>query len=211
MNYNHLIHFKYNFITKNQIFGTCWANAYAAAIFLINKTIIGRKVESFETIRENLIKYACEENIDGGNIEYPKVSYCFNSKKVYFKKIINEKEAKYALIKGSFVVCRFYLNDKQWENFKIFFSKEETRTQILKKEDLNEGCQGNVNLCKPDSGHAVLLIEYNSEFLRFLDSNGPKMGEDGTFKVINADVLTSYTTKKNLYFLKYLLRMKIEL
>ena len=68
-------------------------------------------MESFETIRENLIKYACEENIDGGNIEYPKVFDCFNSKKVYFKKIINEKEEKYELIKGSFVVCHFHLNN----------------------------------------------------------------------------------------------------
>ena len=57
-----------------------------------------------------------------------------------------------------------------------------------------------VGLPKPDRHHAVLLIEYNSQFLRFLNSHGPKKGEEGTFKVKNADVLTSYTTNNKAEF-----------
>ena len=205
LNYNSLIHFKYNFITKNQVLGTCWANAYAAAIFLINKTIIGRKVESFETIRENLIKYACEKYTDGGNIQYPKVTNFLKSKKVYFKDI-DEQQAKYALMKGSFVVCHFKLNNKQWKNFDIFFSKEKTRTEILTKEVLNKGCQRNVITSKPDIGHAVLLIEFGQGFLRFLDSQGPDQGDEGTFKVKNAEVLTSYTTNKKAEFFEIFIK-----
>lgn len=43
LNYENLIQFKYQFFTKNQVFGTCWANAYCAGIFLTNKRIIGKK------------------------------------------------------------------------------------------------------------------------------------------------------------------------
>ena len=53
LHYDNFIKFKYKFITKNQIFGTCWANAYSAAIFLTNKRIVGKLIESFETIRES--------------------------------------------------------------------------------------------------------------------------------------------------------------
>ena len=47
------VYFNYKFITKNQIFGTCWANAYSAAILLANKRILGRKIKPFEWYREN--------------------------------------------------------------------------------------------------------------------------------------------------------------
>lgn len=199
MSYNNLIHFKYNFIPKNQIFGTCWAYAYAAAIFLTNKTILGRKTISFENIRENLIKYASEKNSDGGNIENPSVINYFHSKKIYFRNV-NEQVAKDALMKGSFVVCHFWLNNIQWENFSYYFYREKTKTKILNEDDLNKGCKGNVNPPKPDEAHAVLLIEIGPGFLRFLDSSGPDMGDKGTFKVKNADVLTSYTTNKKAEF-----------
>ena len=39
LNFEQLIKFKYRFFTKNQIFGTCWANACSAALFLNNKRI----------------------------------------------------------------------------------------------------------------------------------------------------------------------------
>ena len=57
LNYENLIKFKYQFITKNQIFGTCWANAYSGVIFLTNKRILGKEIETFETYRENLIHW----------------------------------------------------------------------------------------------------------------------------------------------------------
>ena len=43
------------FLSKNQIFGTCWANACAACIHFANMRILGRKQISFEDIRIHLI------------------------------------------------------------------------------------------------------------------------------------------------------------
>ena len=81
LNYSNLIHFNYKFISKNQIFGTCWANAYSGAIFLTKKRIFGQKPEAFETYRENLIKFASKENINGGNIENDNVIIFLKMKK----------------------------------------------------------------------------------------------------------------------------------
>ena len=64
INYENLIKYKYQFFSKNQIFGTCWANAYAASIFLTNKRILGKQTETFETYRENLIKLTSIQNHD---------------------------------------------------------------------------------------------------------------------------------------------------
>ena len=49
MHYNNLIKYKYQFLTKNQSFGTCWANAYAASIFLTNKRIF-KKNRNFRNL-----------------------------------------------------------------------------------------------------------------------------------------------------------------
>ena len=65
LNFKFFIEFKYKFLTKNQVFDTCWANAFSAALFLTNKRIIGKKLETFETFREKLIKEISIKNQDG--------------------------------------------------------------------------------------------------------------------------------------------------
>jgi len=77
-NSENFIQFKYKFPSQNQIFGTCWSNAYSAAIYLTNKRILGRAIKPFEHYRENLIKFASDKNTDGGNIENEKVKNFFN-------------------------------------------------------------------------------------------------------------------------------------
>ena len=135
INYNNLIRFNYKFISKNQIFGTCWANAYSGAIFLTNKRILGKKTETFETYRENLIKFARLENKDGGNIESDKVVNFFKNEKIHIEKI-NELQARNAVMKGRYVVCSFFLNGKQWDNFSEFYLSN--RSGILTKDKLNK-------------------------------------------------------------------------
>ena len=189
LNLENIIHFKFKFQTKNQIFGTCWANAYAAAILLANKRILGRKIESFETYRENIIKYACEKNSDGGDIDNENVRNYFNQIKLRFEKI-KEEDIQSILMKGRFIICHFALTDKQWDNFSDFFKKH--KNGILTRKDIDKGIDYK-NIKKEDfSGHAVLLIEYNKEknYMKFLNSWGSDFADNGTFKIKDGNVLT---------------------
>ena len=103
LKYENLIKFKYQFFTKNQIFGTCWANAYSGVIFLTNKRILGKEIETFEAYRENIIKLASELNKDGGNINNPNVEKYFNNQRIYCKRR-SEEEARDAIMKGIFSI-----------------------------------------------------------------------------------------------------------
>ena len=114
--------YKFKFLSKNQIFGTCWANACSAAISLTNKRILGRKIKPYEHYREKLIKFGSKKNTDGGNIENESVKKFFKDNKLHFE-IIEESEAKKAVMKGRFIVFTFFLNKKQWINFSYFFFK----------------------------------------------------------------------------------------
>ena len=201
LTYDYLVQYKFNFISKNQIFGTCWSYAYSAAIFLTNKRILGRKTESFENIREALLKYGSEKNDDSGDIEDKNVYEFFKDKKINFS-YINEHEAKNAVMEGNYVVCHFYLDEKQMKNFENFFWTNGTKTKILTKEIINEDCKINSDPKKKEEGHAVLFIEVGQGFLRFLNSWGPDFGDQGTFKIENADVLTSYTNNIEPEFFK---------
>ena len=188
VNLKNIIHFKFKFNTKNQIFGTCWANAYSEAIILANKRILGRKIETFETYRENIIKNACLRNEDGGHIEFQNVYDYFRKQKLRIEKI-SEEEAKSVLMKGRFVVCHFYLNDLQWHNFSKFY--RDHKDEVLTEEIINEKMNP---LIREVGGHAVLLVEFSSDYLKFLNSWGSNWADNGTFKVKNADVLASYYT-----------------
>ena len=190
LNSEHLFQFKYKFLPKNQIFGTCWANAYSAAIYLTNKRIIGKAIKPFEYYRENLIKFGSDKNTDGGNIENKSVEKFFGANNIHFEKI-KESEAKKAVMKGRFIVFTFYLNKKQWDNFSNFFRSN--KPGILSKDILDKGCKLEK---EPYVGHSVLLIEIKGNYLRFLNSWGSDWGDGGTFKLENASILKPYKTEE---------------
>lgn len=192
---NIFINYKYKFVAKNQIFGTCWANSYAAAIFLTNKRIFGRKTESFEDIRQQLIKYACDMYIDGGNIENPKVKNFFQRKRLCYDEI-DKYYVEKIVEKGIFVVCSFCLTDTQWKNFSNYYREEPDGT--LTKELLNKDCENKKD--ENEDRHAVLLIETGDGFLKFLNSWSSNWANGGRFKIKDADVLTSYNKKEKAKF-----------
>ena len=194
LHYDNLIKFKYQFFTKNQIFGTCWANAYSAGIFLTNKRILGKKTESFETLRENLIKNASDNNEDGGRIDCVNnlgqfvikqtIENFFSRQNIHVERR-NEREAIDAFMKGRFIIVSFCLRHNQWNNnFSPFYKNN--RTGILTEEILNEGLE-NDNSNK--EGHAVLLIEITKDYYRLLNSWGSNWADGGTFKVKNVNIL----------------------
>ena len=184
------LEFKFRF-TKNQVFGTCWANAYSGAILLTNKRILGRKTETFETYRENIIKFASNKNVDGGYIKDNKVKNFFETKKLHFKDR-NKSEAIKAVQKGRFIIFSFRLNDKQWDNFSNFYKSQ--KIGILTATDLNNGCEiNNENECIP-SGHAVLLLDVKEGYSLFLNSWGADWGDGGKFRVEDPNILKPYNT-----------------
>ena len=61
--------YSYDYGAKNQIFGTCWANACAACIHFANKRILGRKNISFEDIRKHLLVNYSLDKVDGNHID----------------------------------------------------------------------------------------------------------------------------------------------
>ena len=187
LNFDNLNMYKFQFLTKNQVFGTCWSNAYSAHIFLTNKRILGKKLDTFETYREKLIKYASSLNTDGGNIENEAVKKILNDNRIHYK-AINEQEAKRAIEKGRFISFSFGLRDKQWDNFSNFLCRGK---RILDENELNKGCENDTS--KP-SWHAVLLIEINDQYLRFLNSWGSNWGDGGTFRVKNGGILKPINT-----------------
>ena len=183
LNLDSILRFKFKFQTKNQIFGTCWANAYAAAITLANKRIFGRKIETFETYRENIIKYACKKYIDGGRIDEKTEKY-FNKQRLRIEKI-TEQQVQSAKMHGKFIVCHFYLTEAHWDKFEEFYEKH--KKEVLTEEYINNKLDPTKNKV---SGHAVLLVDYQKDYLKFLNSWGSNFGDNGTFKVKNGNVLS---------------------
>ena len=204
INYNSFLQFNYKFMAKNQIFGTCWANACAGSMFLTNKRILGKNIDSFQTNRENIIKILSDKYDDGGFLDDRKIANYFEEKRIHIKEV-NKEEAKIAIMKGRFIVCSFYLNDKQWENFSNFYKQNENPKGILNKNQIDNGCENEKE--KTDlGGHAVILIEVGENYLRFLNSWGAGWADAGTFKIEDFNVLTPYNKNKNRINHKYAFR-----
>ena len=189
LNYESFINFNFKFLAKNQIFGTCWANACAGAMSLTDKRILGKNFDSFQSNRENIIRFASKKNRDGGKFDSPKVKSFFEDKRIHINKV-NEDEAKIALQKGRFILCSFWLIEKQWDNFYNFYPQNPTG--ILDKNTIDSGCLEATSEGREEqiseSGHAVLLIEAKDNYLRFLNSWGVNWAERGTYKIQNSDV-----------------------
>ena len=98
-------------------------------------------------------------------------------------------------MKGRFVVCNFFLNGDQWDNFSKFY--ESNRRGILTKNDLNKGSNQIKNPSSQLDGHSVLLIEIAPSYIRFLNSWVPAWADEGTFKVKEGDILTESKTNKS--------------
>ena len=202
LNYDSFISFNFKFIAKNQTFGTCWANACAGAMSLTDKRILGKKFDSFQTNRENIIRIASKKNEDGCFVDDRKIKSFFERKRIHIKQV-NEDEAKIALQKGRFILCSFWLIKRQWDNF-CDHCRGPNRTQVLKDNIINSGCREAISTRKreqiSDRGHAVLLIEANDNYLKFLNSWGADWAEGGTFKIQNSEVLTSFYYRRRIKF-----------
>ena len=187
--------YSYDYGAKNQIFGTCWANACAACIHFANKRILGRKNISFEDIRKHLLVNYSLDKEDGNHINTA-LKNIYNDYKLRMKEV-DEKNARLAVMKGRPCIATFDLSAKQWANFSGFF--EDHKTKYLDKATINKDDYPQKYYSTP-GGHAVVLIEINHKGLTFLNSWGITWGDFGKFRIKNTDVLTNGGSSKMKFF-----------
>ena len=160
---------------------TCFAHASATVLHLTMKRIHGRhgKIPDFEELKDEMIgKFGKEAR----GIKLVLEKMC-NKYHLRYKQV-DLKAAMEAVASSRPVIAAFWLTLDEWGRFYEFF--ETNRKGILTKQKINITARPS-NPYRP--GHAVVLTSFNGEHLRLLNSKGPHWGDNGFFKVQNADVL----------------------
>ena len=119
-----------DFIPKNQVEGTCYANAVAAVLHLAIHRIIGREVPDFYDLREKIIS---EYGKTGANTKEVLRKVCPRYR-LHFQEV-DETGARKAINKRRPVVATFWLHDEEWSKFTQFF--DQSKKGILKNRDVN--------------------------------------------------------------------------
>ena len=160
---------------------TCYAHASATVLHLTMKRIHGRrgKIPTFDVLRDEMI----------GQFGRGATSITKTLKKMCKKyhlryESVNLEGAMKAVASSRPVIATFKLTCKEQDKFKEFFKTN--GKGILTKKEIDVTARPS-NFKGP--GHAVVLTSFNSEYLRLLNSWGFEWGDDGFFKVQNADVL----------------------
>lgn len=165
----------------------CFAYACACTIQLSLCRIFCREIKSFNSIFDQIINDFSPKRDRGAVVSEVLRKHC-KKYKLHYKELKNEEEARLAISLGRVCVAIFWLPKKAWDKFSLFY--QTNPKGILKKSDLIQpnGSLGNKKE-KGSGGHAVVLIDANISALEFLNSWGPNWGNNGRFRVENADVL----------------------
>ena len=173
----------HNFKAKNQVEETCYANAAAAVLHLAMQRILGREggYPDFNELRDEMIK---EYGNDPDITERILKKKCEKYRLQYSKTSVDE--AKKAISEKRPVLAEFELTDEEWNVFGNFYEKNPAG--ILAHDELDVSKRPSV---PPPltSGHAVVLTSYNSKCLIFMNSWGQEWGDNGFFRVQNAQLL----------------------
>ena len=173
----------HDFEAKEQVGGTCYANASAAVLHMAMRRILGRegRYPDFHELREEMIKeYGC----DGANTKNVLIKMC--KKYRLHSEEVKSKEAMEAAVQKRPVVAIYDLTDDEWQIFANFYKKNPAGILTQKELDFN---QRPTNPPPETEGHAVVLTSHNSKCLTFMNSWGQNWGDNGFFRVQNAEVL----------------------
>ena len=171
----------HGFEAKNQVGGTCYANASAAVLHLAMRRILGREggYPEFYMLRDEMIQAHGEKGATGMSkvLETICRKYRLHSQKV------STKKAMEAVAKKRPALATFCLKDEELTEFSNFYKNNPTG--ILSQNELDV----RKSPARRKKGHAVVLTSYNSKCLIFMNSWGQKWGDKGFFRVQNAEML----------------------
>ena len=159
---------------------TCFAHASATVLHLTMKRIHGRqgKIPDFKVLKDEIIGHGKKSDVIKTVLE----KMC-NKYRLRYKQV-DLKGAMEAVASSRPVIAAFWLTLDEWGRFDEFF--ETNRKGILTKKKINITARPSNS---DTFGHAVVLTSFNGEHLRLLNSKGFHWGDNGFFKVQNADVL----------------------
>ncbi len=161
---------------------TCYANAIAATICLASARVYTRKTLDFLDVRNKLENKYGKNGID----LFKALNESLGQYKLRYRLIDEEKEARKAIIETRPCLAIFKLTGMQKENFKEFF--QINPKGILTKEILNKP---RINSNNEKFSHSVVLTHISKNYLKFLNSWGTNWGDNGYFKIENANVLNA--------------------
>ncbi|WAR31957.1 hypothetical protein MAR_034499 [Mya arenaria] len=166
---------------KEQVGGTCYANASAAAIHMATKRIHGREggYPEFTTLRQEMI--TAHGNM-GANTFRVLQTMCPRYRLRCHE--ISSQGALEAVVAKRIVVAKFRLTDRERDIFDDFYERQPTGILTRAIIDVRHRSPSEI-----PSGHAVVLISYNSRCLILMNSWGDHWGDMGFFRVESADVL----------------------
>ena len=171
-----------DFKAKDQVGAACYANASAAVLHLAMQRILGREggYRDFYELRDEIIKeYGTRPYYTSRVLEKKCKEY-----RLHYRKVAIEG-AKKAITKKRPVVAEFNLTKYEWDLFDNFY---ETKPDgVLEKDALDVSKRPSIPT--PVTGHAVVLTSYNSKCLILMNSWGQDWGDNGFFRVQNAEVL----------------------
>lgn len=162
--------------------GTCYANASATVLHLAMHRIMGREggYPEFNDLREEIIT---SYGMHGADTEEVLGNVCPRYR-LHFKNV-DLKGAMSAIVAKHPVIAIFELEGSEWDAFEMFY--KEHPKGVLTKEEL---CKTFYPRNAKPGGHAVVLVGYNGNFLRFMNSWGSKWADNGFFRVsLTDDVL----------------------
>ena len=160
---------------------TCYANAISASIFITMTKFPSIPEIDFYKLRDEIISFTKKK------IKHKDTFKILRKISKQYKLELNEVDeigARKAVMNTRMCVARFGLTKKQWKKFDDFYKKEPKG--ILKKEIIGIRQKDEKLL-----GHAVVLTQIFKDHLYFLNSFGPNWGDNGFFRVENAEVLNA--------------------
>ncbi|XP_028410702.1 uncharacterized protein LOC114533385 [Dendronephthya gigantea] len=165
---------------------TCYAFASAAVLHLRMQGVYGPEgvYPEFDMLKDEMI---AAHGVNGANTGDVLQKIC---EKYGFKceKVFKVNKAKKAIVEKRPVVATFHLPKKKMKSFKDYFRNNPTGILTL-KEMTNADTESSDKTSPPTIGHAVVLTSYNSKCLKFMNSWGQEWGDNGFFRVENAEVL----------------------
>ncbi|CAB4015138.1 uncharacterized protein LOC113681283 [Paramuricea clavata] len=166
---------KGSFKAKEQVGGTCYANACAAVLHLAMKRILGREdgYPDFHALKDEMIRmYGSDGAYTIRVLQTLCPKYRLHCQKA------SVKQAMEAIVKKRPVVATFCLTKEEWEAFRHFYATNPTSVLTADEINVRQRREGAVL-----TGHAVVLTSYNSKCLTLMNSWGSSWGDMGFFRV----------------------------